>query len=475
MTAPLSPPLQHTTYDQSQCKNGIVHLGFGAFHRTHQAQYIDRYMQLSGDLSWGISAVNLRAEETTQFAANAASQTGYVAKSITPTGQEFYTRVRAHLGFHDWSTEPQTVEALLVNPDVHMLTITVTESGYYLDESGNLNADDPTIATEVSGGHKTSVYAYMMAALHRRKASAGQSLTILCCDNIRQNGKMLKRNFLAYLELFNRDDLADWVRANASFPCSMVDRITPRSTLLLDREINDRFGHQSIGPVMAEDFTQWVLEDNFASPMPDLSQVGVTVTADVDPYEEAKIRILNGGHTCIAYLAALAGKHTFDQAMTDAALAAHFNAYQTQEVLPALTIALPFDKSSYLDCVSQRFANAAIGDTVERICADGFTKFPLFIRPTLAGCLAQGIVPSHGLKSIASWYVLARHHMYDTLPLRQRYTEPNWPTLEPLLSSDGLTAFVTSPLLWGSLPARYEAFSPGLRQAIKEMELQWPV
>ena len=100
---------------------------------------------------------------------------------------------------------PQTAEALLVNPDVHMLTITVTESGYYLDDSGNLNADDPTIATEVSGGHKTSIYAYMMAALHRRKASAGQSLTILCCDNIRQNGKMLKRNFLAYLELFKLD------------------------------------------------------------------------------------------------------------------------------------------------------------------------------------------------------------------------------------------------------------------------------
>ena len=101
MTAPLSPPLQHTTYDQSQCKNGIVHLGFGAFHRTHQAQYIDRYMQLSGDLSWGISAVNLRAEETTQFAANAASQTGYVVKSTTPTGQAVYTRLQAYLGFRD--------------------------------------------------------------------------------------------------------------------------------------------------------------------------------------------------------------------------------------------------------------------------------------------------------------------------------------------------------------------------------------
>ena len=107
MTAPLSPPLQHTTYDQSQCKNGIVHLGFGAFHRTHQAQYIDRYMQLSGDLSWGISAVNLRAEETTQFAANAASQTGYVVKSITPTGQAVYTCARAHLGFHTGAPCPR--------------------------------------------------------------------------------------------------------------------------------------------------------------------------------------------------------------------------------------------------------------------------------------------------------------------------------------------------------------------------------
>jgi len=148
-----------------------------------------------------------------------------------------------------------------------------------------------------------------MRALAYQQAGTSHPLTVLCCDNIRQNGKMLQSNFNAYLGLMGYQYLARWVYKNVTFPYSMVDRITPRATPDLQIDIAKRFGEQAVGPVMVEDFIHWVLEDNFASTLPDLRKVGVTITPDVDPYEEAKIRILNGGHTCLAYLAALAGNH----------------------------------------------------------------------------------------------------------------------------------------------------------------------
>jgi D-arabinitol 4-dehydrogenase len=264
-----------------------------------------------------------------------------------------------------------------------MVTITVTESGYYMDETGALNPEDPSIVAELGGGVPRTVYAYLTRALARRKAEELGGISILCCDNIRRNGKMLQRNLFAYLDLIGAEDLVEWVRTCVTFPCSMVDRITPRSTEALQSEVDALFGPGPFSPVMAEDFTQWVVDDNFAAARPDLTKTGVTFAKNVDPYEEAKIRILNGGHTCLAYLGALAGHHTFDQAMADPELFAHFEEFERSEVLPALVEELPFDKNLYLDQIITRFKNASIGDTVERICADGYLKFPIFIHPTL--------------------------------------------------------------------------------------------
>jgi D-arabinitol 4-dehydrogenase len=182
----------------------------------------------------------------------------------------------------------------------------------------------------------------------------------LCCDNIRQNGKMLQRNLFAYLDIQGDSELADWVRSSVTFPCSMVDRITPRSTNALRLDVESHFGPSPFAPVMAEDFLQWVVEDDFIGVRPDLSKVGVTFTKNVDPYEEAKIRILNGGHTCLTYLGALAGHNTFDQVMADPALFAHFEEFERKEVLPALTESLPFNKDQYLDQIIARFKNASM-------------------------------------------------------------------------------------------------------------------
>lgn len=462
-----------THYDRATCQIGVVHLGFSAFHRSHQAVYLDDYMQVSGDLNWGIAAINLRGSESSQFeeaGADTARHDGYFLKSYSAAGDVELRKVRSHVKFSDWSVAQEDSEALLSLSSVKLVTITVTESGYYTDPDGNLNVEDPTIKAEIANQTSSTVYAYLRNALVKRVASSGEPLTIACCDNIRQNGKMLHRNLVSYLIACQESELANWVKQNVAFPCSMVDRITPRSPAALAEEISTLIDKPVSSPIMAEDFTQWVLQSTVTADMPDLAKVGVTVTSDVDPYEETKIRVLNGGHTSLAYMAALEGVETFDAAMRVPHLLEHFKNFENHEVLPAITLSLSFSKSDYLESIIQRFSNVAIGDTVARICADGMAKFPIFIRPTLLGCLEQGITPRYAMRSIASWYVFAQH--VDAGKIKFEYMEPSWPDLKAMLGTD---AFVTNRQLWGKLPDTYPEFADTLRQEIIEMESTWPV
>ncbi len=473
MNSAAHAPIAATKYSRAACEIGVVHLGFGAFHRAHQAVYLDDYMDKTNDLRWGIAAVNLRGSEAAHFQTahqDVARHDGYFLKAFSADGKISLRRVRSHIHFADWSIDRSQTEALLSKSSVHLVTITVTESGYYTDPNGDLNVADPTIKAEKTGGTAHSVYGYLRAALQLRQTKSGAPLTIACCDNIRQNGKMLRRNLAAYLTACGDTELAAWVDENVAFPCSMVDRITPRSPADLGPELTGLVGAPVISPIMAEDFIQWVLQDSSAAPMPDLAKAGVTVTPDVDPYEETKIRVLNGGHTALAYMAALEGIETFDAAMRAPELNAHFQAFETQEVLPAITIDLPFSKTDYLAAIAARFGNRAIGDTVARICADGMAKFPIFIRPTISGCLSQGITPTYAIKSIASWYVFACHVAAGKIPFD--YVEPSWDDLNSMLGTD---AFITSAQLWGDLPQTYPIFAETLRREISELEQKWPV
>lgn len=473
MNTATRPQISATGYNRAECDVGVVHLGFGAFHRAHQAVYLDDYMEKSGDLKWGIAAVNLRASETDPFeiaAREIETHDGYFLKSVSAAGEVELRRVRSHVQFEDWSVDPQKAEDLLSRPSVHLMTITVTESGYYTDPDGMLDPSDPLIKAEISGGAAYSVYGYLRAALRIRMNTTGAPITIACCDNIRQNGKMLQRNLQAFLAACGDSELAQWVADNVAFPCSMVDRITPRSSPELSAELSVIVGATVTSPVMAEDFVQWVLQATDIGPMPNLAAAGVTVTNDVDPFEETKIRVLNGGHTGLCYLAALEGIETFDEIMRTPHLLAHFQNYETKEVLPALTLDLPFSKQDYLASIEARFGNEAIGDTVARICADGVAKFPIFIRPTVEGCFEQGILPTYGIRSIASWHQFARRVAAGKMPFK--YIEPRWDDLVPLLGTD---AFVTSRQLWGDLPETHPKFAETLRHEISEMEQKWPV
>ena len=349
-------------YNKNNVQTGIVHIGYGNFHRAHQAMYIDEYMEKTGDLRWGIVAVNLMNEGFRDIH-------DYIVK--TPST---YKLVRSHLDYVDWTKNRIVAKHMLTLPSVHLITITVTESGY--------RPGSP-------------LFEYLACGLRNRKTP----ITIMCCDNIRQNGLVLKTHFLAYLYHTNQYELAEWIRENVKFPSCMVDRITPRPSEKMKREVERIFpgyGHNSI---QTEEFTQWVIEDKFASEFPDLTQVGVTITENIEPYEETKIRILNGGHTSLAYLGVLSGYNTFDEVMNDKDHREHFRNLQMEEIVPSIEHDLPFDIYEYVDTIEKRFTSSTNMDDLERICMDGFTKFHTFIVPSIRTCLEKNKRPIHITKA----------------------------------------------------------------------------
>lgn len=459
-----------TSYDRAACDIGIVHVGYGAFHRAHQAVYVDDYMDATGDLRWGIAAVNLRASESDRFAEAAQVQDGYLLKSIAPNGALAFRAVRSHVAFVDGAQQIDAALDLLSAPTVKAVSMTVTESGYAFKDDWSLNLAAPAIAAELAGGAVQTIYGYLAGALARRAEAIDAPITILCCDNIRNNGKVLKAALLSYLTAAGQADLVDWVKTHATFPCAMVDRITPRSTPALEAEIAGLFPAYRSSPIHAEAFLQWVLQRDFAAEFPALERVGVQMVADVAPFEEAKIRILNGGHTGLTYFGALAGHTTFDQAMRDPALRPYFERFE-QEVLTGLGGRIPFDTSAYLSSIAERFENPGIADQLERICMDGYSKMSIFMRPTIEACLKQGISPKAAYDCVASWVIYARRFKAGKASVP--YHEPFWDTLAPMLDTGREADIASDPMIWGELPTQYSNFAPDLVAAIRRMEKTW--
>lgn len=469
----IEPTLSISKYSKADCKIGVVHIGSGAFHRAHQAFYLDQYMEQSGDLNWGIATVDLRAENSGSVHQPVDGRDGYVLRTISANGEKKAHFVRSHFSLTNWWSDKSAATDLIIQPSVKLITMTVTESGYYLDSNAKLDLNNPVIKSELSGGEGASIYAYLRTALTARSKNQAGPITILCCDNIRNNGAVLKSNFIRYLELVGDLALVDWLTKNASFPSCMVDRITPKPTQTLSAETEEEFGIKNDFTILSEDFIQWVVEKDFKSDFPSLEDVGVTITADIKPYEETKVRVLNGGHSCIAYLGALKGYKTFDTLLLDDELKEHFWEYEKNEVLPALPANLSFDKDVYLQTIADRFSNMHISDTVERICQDGFNKLPLFILPTIRGCFEAGLLPIFGIRSIASWYIFARSIHKGVLTFN--YKEAHWDQFAPLLEDGCLDKFINNKQLWGSISNDYPTFASILKDEVRKLEKRWPL
>lgn len=373
---------------------GIVHFGPGAFHRAHQADYVDRLLE--DDPRWGIAAVSLRSGSVIE---PLRRQRGRYTLAILDAEPSF-RRLAAHkvwLG----PGEGEKVRAALARPEVKIVSSTVTEKGYCLAGDGTLDSAHPDIAHDLTDPlHPDSLVGWLALGLSDRRAAGLAPFTSLCCDNMVSNGRKLRAAVVDYARRLD-PGLADWIDGEAVFPDTMVDSITPATDDRLRALVRARGFEDSI-PVSREAYAEWVIEDVLPAGSPDLSSVGVTFAADVGAWEKAKLRILNGAHSSLAYLGLLIGHETVADAMADRRLARFVERLIEDDIVPTLDPS-PLDLGRYAAGILERFRNPAIHHLLSQIAWDGSQKLPYRLLDTVRDALAAGRDVSRLALPVAAW------------------------------------------------------------------------
>ena len=370
----------------------LLHLGLGSFHRAHQAVYMHRLMQ-SGDARWQCAGANVRPDMADTVAALQRQGGAYTLETVSPHGERQLEKITAITEVVPYEPTLARVLELGADPATRIVSWTVTEAGYALDPEGRLDFAHEDIGNDLGGRPPRTIYGVVAAILRRRRAANAGPLTLLNCDNLRHNGDHFRARLREYVAVADDAGFLAWVDANTTCPNAMVDRITPRPTPEVIARIRAQVAWDDQAPLMAESFIQWVIEDRFANGRPEWEQVGVEMTGDVQPYEEAKIRILNATHSAIAWAGTLCGMTYIHEGTRDPVIRNIAADYVTNDVIPCLTQPRepsPVDLPRYRDVVLDRFGNDAIADTNQRVAADGFAKIPGFILPTIRERLARG-------------------------------------------------------------------------------------
>lgn len=406
---------------------GIVHLGWGAFHRAHQAVYTEDAMAATGDLRWGILG---DVERTPQLVDAVRPQQGrYTVLSVGLDAAGNVVESARVVGSvvdvaYPGDETPRLLRAMTA-PTTHLITLTVTEKGYTLRPDGRLDADQAApdiaaLAAEEAGGSDdvsaarpaATAVGLLVRGLAARRRAGGQAITVLSCDNMPDNGKVLKAVVDELIEAAFPDAAGDalraWLAGSVTFPGSMVDRITPAATPgVLDR-VAAVIGARDEGAIIAEPFSQWVIEDNFAAPRPAWELVGAELTDDVVPWENAKLRMLNGTHSVLAYAGRLAGHATLAETVTDPAIAGHSRTFMFDDALPTLASPAGGDLRAYGEELLRRFANPATGHTTRQVSTDGTQKIPFRWGVAATWNLSRGRVPQGVAYGLAAWSEFVR-------------------------------------------------------------------
>lgn len=371
-------------YATADTRQGIAHIGVGGFHRAHQAFYTDALMNTGEGLDWSICGVGLRPEDRAVHDALAQQDYLYTLYELGDT-PDTKTRIIASIsGMLLAEDNPQALIDKLASPDIRIVSLTITEGGYCIDDSnGQFMTHLPQIQHDLANpSNPKTVFGFLCAALDRRRAEGTPAFTLMSCDNLPHNGAVTRKALLAFAA--QRDaDLHDWIAEHVSFPNAMVDRITPMTSAAHRLKLADEKHIDDAWPVVCEPFVQWVLEDKFVNGRPAWEKVGVQFTDDVTPYEEMKIKLLNGSHLALTYLGFLKGYRFVHETMNDPLFVRYIRAYMDLDVTPQLASVPGIDLESYKDTLIERFSNQAIADQLERVCSDGSSKFPKFTIPTI--------------------------------------------------------------------------------------------
>ena len=397
----LPPRIARPGHDPQSIRTGIVHFGPGAFHRAHQAHYIDRL--LDSDPRWGIAAVSLRSPGTVEALKR---QDGLYTLAVID--REPSMRIVAAHSEAIGPGEGARLRTLLADPAVRIATSTVTEKGYCLAADGTLDFGHPDIAHDrARPAEPASVVGWIVAGLADRRAAGTAPFAMLCCDNMTGNGAKLGAACVALAREWDRG-LADWIAGEVAFPDSMVDSITPASDAHFLDQVAHKLGVRDDAAVQREAFTQWVVARFDMADGPDLASAGVTLTGDVHGYEQAKLRILNGAHSTLAYIGLALGLDTVFEAMCDPRLANFVGRLVHSDIALSLPPVEGLDVSAYADAVLDRFRNPAIRHLLSQIAWDGSQKLPYRLLDTVQDELDAGRGISRLVVPIAAWIAFIR-------------------------------------------------------------------
>jgi len=397
-------------YQLDHARIGIVHIGAGAFHRAHQAVYIDDLLATHPD--WAICGVSLHSTDVRDAL---RPQDGLY--SLLLLGQQTQLRVigsiRELLSARD---ESAAVLARLADPAVRLVTLTVTEKGYCL-AGQDLDMAHPDIVHDLaSPDTPRSAIGYIVAGLHQRRKLGHAPYTVLSCDNLADNGHRLRRAVLQYAQRID-EALATWIDAQVSFPCSMVDSITPATDDALRERVSAELGCTDAWPIQRETYTQWVIEDRFCNERPPFELAGATMSHDIAGYDRAKLRLLNGAHSTLAYLGSLMNLDTVAEAMSEPLLAGFVERLMREAIAPVITLPDGLQAPAYIDAILARFRNPAIRHRLAQIAWDGSQKLPVRLLSTIADALAANKPIASLCISIAAWMQFVRRQAHHGVAL----------------------------------------------------------
>lgn len=395
------------SYDSGRILPGIVHIGVGAFHRSHQAYILDKYIAETGDYSWGILGAGVLPGDAALRDALREQDYLYtlITKEESGTAVENLQVVGSLMGMMVAPEDPVGFISRIADSQIKIVTLTITEGGYKIDQAtGRFQSDDHDIQFDIANPETPkTVFGLLAAALKLRRSRGEKPFTILSCDNLQSNGDICRGSLLAFSRLIDTD-LAAWVEEHGAFPNSMVDRITPATTDQDRKYLQTRYGIQDNWPVVSEPFFQWVVEDHFSQGRPALEKVGVQFTSDVAPYEKMKLRLLNASHSALGYLGYLCGYEHIHDIARNYRFQELLRRYMYREAIPTLDPVPGIDLEKYSESLVKRFSNSAIKDQTLRICRDGSAKIPRFLLPVVSDlrdahqpCNAAALV-------VASWW-----------------------------------------------------------------------
>ncbi len=422
----LPESVRRPTYDRTTLKPGIVHIGVGNFHRAHQAWYLQQLFQLGLDLDWAVIGAGVRAYDARQREKLLRQNCLSTLIELAPSSMSAQV-VGSMVDYLPVEDGHHSLIRCLADSAIRIVSLTVTEGGYYIEPSTKkFNSSHPDIRHDIANMERPSTaFGVIVSALKIRRELGIGPLTCLSCDNLRNNGEVLRYSIVSLARAVD-PALAEWIDSKCTFPCSMVDCIVP-ATGPHELSLPQVFGIDDAVPVTHENYRQWVIEDKFCAGRPDWGRVGATFTDRVHDYETMKIRMLNAGHQILANCGEILSVEAIDECMAHPLIFKFFRKVLHQEIMPHVQPVPDMSPNSYFKLLVRRFSNSAVSDTTRRVAFDGSARHAEFIVPIIRDAIKSS-APVEGLAlAEALWARMCEGTRENGSKIEPN--DPNWDAL----------------------------------------------